>query len=79
MDTENLNISLQLFSFLYELRIAVEHLTTSASCSSIFVTYLFYEFFVHFSAGVRIWLWCANFRKYCWCANSYTSVRKKKL
>ena len=74
MDNENLNISLQLFSFSYELGIAVEHLTTTPCCSSISVICLSYEFFVNFSAGVRIWSWCANFRKYCWCANSYTSV-----
>ena len=79
MNNENLNISLQLFSCSYELGIAVGHLTLSLCCSTIFVICLSYEVVVHFSAGVRIWSWCANFRKYCWCANSYTSVRKKNI
>ena len=42
MNTENLNISFQLFSFSYKLGIAVEHLTTSPCCSSIFVICLSY-------------------------------------
>ena len=40
---------------------------------------MFHENFIHFSAGVRSWSWCANFQKICWCANSYTSVRKRTL
>ena len=60
MDTENLNISLQLFSYSYEFGIAVEHLTTSPCCSSIFVICLSYEFSCIFplvyelGRGVRI-------------------------
>ena len=60
MNSENVNISLQLFSCYYELGIAVEHLATSPCCSTIFLIYLSYEFFVNFllmyefCRGVRI-------------------------
>ena len=53
MNTENLSISLQLFSGCYELGFAVEHLTNSPCCSTIFVI-LSYEFVMNFSAGVLI-------------------------